>query len=473
VENNLSQTKLIEILKVFSNAELRQFRMFIESGLSSTSNKALILFDFLSAYHPTFTNSQLSRERAYMSLYPGSNFEDKKLRYAMTDLFQRACEYLAHRTIRDNQHIQNRLVKEELARRGADKSYLSLLGSDGSNWETAAPGNADTYFDRYETAFTHLNHFFPRQKRSGTNPIAYVALNLDRFYITRKLQLLCEIVNVRNVMSVNYEFHLQDEIVKLIVKGEFSDVPAINIYFRILMTLTEPENEFHFVELEKLLLLHASVFKKDELRDLYQYLMNYCIKKINLGNTAYLNKLLDIYREILPKQIIFSGVHLSQWDFKNIVTIGLRCGEYDWVYKFIEDYKQHLATAERANAYRYNLANYHFNNRDYKKALNLISQVEFTDLYYQLDSRAIVLKCYFEMDDEEALFYHIAAFKLFLSRNKQISEYQRTTYKNMIRFTSKLARISGKTEKLIELQKQIEEVKQIADINWIRKKAKP
>lgn len=67
-------------------------------------------------------------------------------------------------------------------------------------------------------------------------------------------------------------------------------------------------------------------------------------------------------------------------------------------------------------------------------------KVEFTDVFYQLDSRVLQLKIYFESDDYENLFYHISAFRIFLKRNNSISENQRTIYRNLVRFKAKLAR---------------------------------
>jgi hypothetical protein len=96
--------------------------------------------------------------------------------------------------------------------------------------------------------------------------------------------------------------------------------------------------------------------------------------------------------------------------------------------------------------------------------------VNFTDAYYQLDTRAIILKIYFELEDEEALFYHVTAFKTFLRRNRVISDYQRTIYKNLVMFTARLVKLGTDKKGWLALKKEVEEVKQIADIQWLREK---
>ena len=150
--------------------------------------------------------------------------------------------------------------------------------------------------------------------------------------------------------------------------------------------------------------------------------------------------------------------------------IGLRSGNSEWVKQFILDKTRDLAEKEQQNAFTYNMAYYQFSTGDYRGAMKLLQQVEFTDLYYQLDMRSVLLKCYFETGDEDALGYHLSAFRIFLLRHKEVSEYQRIIYKNLIKFTGMLSRYAYNRKKLEELQQQIEDKKQVADINWIRKK---
>ena len=143
---------------------------------------------------------------------------------------------------------------------------------------------------------------------------------------------------------------------------------------------------------------------------------------------------------------------LPQFDYKNIVTIALRMKELSWAKKFIEEYKPWLRKEERENAYTYNLAHWHFHNRDYSKTLSLFQRVEFTDIYYQLDTRSIVLKTYFEQDDAEAFFYQASAFRTYIRRNKLVSDYQRVSYRNFIKFTGQLLRANGNAKKIAAIK---------------------
>ncbi|HET6990155.1 MAG TPA: hypothetical protein VFJ43_02480, partial [Bacteroidia bacterium] len=215
---------------------------------------------------------------------------------------------------------------------------------------------------------------------------------------------------------------------------------------------------------------HESKFTLSELREMYQYVLNYCIKKINLGNINWQKTLFEIYKITIGNKVLMSEGHLSHWDYKNIVTISLRQKEFDWAKSFVENQKKFLLPAERENAYIYNLANVYFNAGEYSRSLKLLQQVEFSDVYYQLDSKSILLKTYFELDETESFFYHATAFRTFLNRNKLVSEYQRTIYLNLIRYSSQLMKAAGIKKKIMLIRKKVEENRNIADLQWLLRK---
>ena len=294
-----------------------------------------------------------------------------------------------------------------------------------------------------------------------------VLAHLDLFYLHRKLQLLCEVVNVKSLLAKDYIVFMQDELIAQLQNHQYNETPVIQIYLTIYKTLTAIENEIHFEKLTLLLKQYKDEVSKLELFEMYQYLMNYCIRKINSGQQVYLQKLFEIYKTILTNKVLLQNDVLSQWDFKNITTIALRLKEYVWTKKFIDSYQKFLPPGEQNNAVIYNTANLYFQKGEYLKALELLRDVEFTDLVYQLDTRTMFLKIYFETNDEEALQYHATAFKTFLKRNKLVSKTHQLIQNNLIRYTQKLMKHQGNKKLLHALKKEAEKNLSIADKQWL------
>ncbi|TND08641.1 MAG: hypothetical protein FD123_2145 [Bacteroidetes bacterium] len=463
-------SKAAGLVNVLEESEKSAFRKYLACDFFTGNAQLGKLFSFLADRTGSETEETKLRRSAFRFCFPGRHYNDKKLRYLMTELCGHLENFLTLQSIRRDPEKSENILSKELAVRGAEKAYNSLLHNHRLIEQRSARRDADFYLYRYTGEFHHLAYASATLKRDDKSNIEDTVNYLDRFYLARKLQLCCEIFNVRNVLSVDYKVFLLDEILHHLENRSYEDTPVIRIYYRILMTLLESEKEEHFDSLRELLLAHGAAFSLPELREMYQYVLNYCIKKINTGHMQYQRTLFEIYKVILENKVLLSEGHLSQWDYKNIVTISLRQQEFDWTQQFIQRYKSELPSRERENAFVYNMAFLHFHRGEYSQTLQLLQKVEFTDLYYQLDSRVILLKIYFELDDTETFFYHTAAFKTFLKRNKLISDYQRAIYLNLVKFTSRLLRAGTSRRKIALVKKLAEENRQVADLAWLLKK---
>lgn len=460
--------KLAGLIEALNSTERVQFRKSLVLEGNATE-RLLRLYDHFPA-----PEEDEEKEALFKTCFPGEAYDDKKLRYLKTDLTGRIEDFIAHRALASNPDLYRQVLLRELADRGAGKAYHALQLDRKKSGEDSPLRDADHYYDVFYSEFVHLA-YAGRLRRDEMSNIETVVGQLDRFYLARKLQLCCEIFNVRNVLAVDYKVFLLDEILGHLRNtsgggNSYEDTPVIRIYYQILMMLLESEKEEHFLRLRELLREHREAFTLSELREMYQHVLNYCIRRINLGDISYQETLFEIYRETLGNRVLLHDGHLSQWDYKNIVTVSLRQKAYEWTFKFIHEYRDQMLPAERENAFIYNLAFLHFNKGEYSKALQLLQQVEFTDLYYQLDSRVILLKSYFETDDVETFFYHVAAFKTFLHRNKMVSEYQRTIYLNLVKYTARLLRAGTAPKKIALVKQQVEADRQVADLAWLLSK---
>src|SRR6185295_14912229 len=122
----------------------------------------------------------------------------------------------------------------------------------------------------------------------------------------------------------------------------YKHVPAVNIYYHILLSQLEPAEEKHFAKLKELITSHYKLFSLAELKNQFVFAMNYCIGKINQGKTGYLKEIFALYQYALENDLMLEEDFLSPWDYKNIITVSLRLKEFKWTEKFIRDYKNRI-----------------------------------------------------------------------------------------------------------------------------------
>ena len=239
----------------------------------------------------------------------------------------------------------------------------------------------------------------------------------------------------------------------------------------MLKTLRFPENEKTYHLLRAAINKNIKYFNNEEQYDLYGYLQNYCIKKINSGKNNYLMLLFENYTEMISNKVIIKDNQITQFDFKNIITVALRVEKYDWATNFIHEFKSFLPEKERANAIAYNQARIEFYKKNYSIGLKTLLSVEFTDVFYSLDSRVLILKTYFELEDYEAALSLINSFKIYLKRDKKISDFQNSTYSGFIKIFNLLIRFKlGYLNDLNYIENELENIKQIADSTWLNQK---
>ena len=117
------------------------------------------------------------------------------------------------------------------------------------------------------------------------------------------------------------------------------------------------------------------------------------------------------------------------------------------------------------------MAYYHFFQKNYDEVLTLLRSVEFTDFYYHLDSKSLLLKTYFELEETDALFSLIEAFKIYIKRNNLIPGYQKSGYNNMIKLSAKLYKWKlNPKNNLKDIIDEFNTTKPVVDILWMRKK---
>ncbi len=465
------QNKSIIILKTFTSQEVRQFDEYLRSPFFNKNQTIIQLFDILKSWYPQFDNPNLERTLLFKLIFGGEGYDEQKLRYLMTDLTKHIEEYLCYKAISEEQIFKYHLLLYTYRMRKLDKPFLNTLKLAEKQLDEQPRRDVTHSFYQYLLEEDRYRFMSERQEHLHETNLQQVVDNLDKYYILNKMRYCAEIINNKNVVAINYKLFLYEEIMNHIRHNPLDYVPAAKVYYNIILTLTEPENKIHYTNLLDLLDEHHKLFSKEEIFDMYVYAKNYCIRKINHGDTEYIKELFELYKVMLRDKIILKDNQLSQFDYKNIVYLGLRSDQFEWVKNFIVKYNENLDVSIRQNAFTFNMAYYHFFQKDYDEVLTLLRSVEFTDFYYHLDSKSLLLKTYYELEETEAFFSLVEAFKVYIKRNGLIPGYQKAGYNNMIKLTARLFKWKlNPKNNLEEILEEIENTKPVVDILWLRKK---
>lgn len=474
----MEKSKLITALKGLKSTEYRLFCEFVHSPFFNKHEKLRLFCDILMDAAPQFKASDIERETVYRQVFPGEPYKYQKLSDLMTYLHRLLEQFMAQLQYEQDDKTQDSYLLEAFRERKLGKHFRRQLKKSSKQVGATHSASEEQFLHAYIIETESDQYFTQQESRTKDKSIERKTQNLDLFYFTAKLRNCCEMINRQNIINEQYDIMYLEETQAYIKKhfASLSTFPPIAIYYEILMTLTHSEVEDHYHHLTQLLQQHSSHFAQEELRTLYDYAQNYCIKKINSGKSNYLNEIFKLYQQLLSNGVIFENEQLSQWDYKNIVTVGTRLEEYGWTEEFVNEYKARLDDEVRENAYAYNLASLYYSQERYDQAMQLLQSVEFTDVYYSLGARSLMLKVYYESDEIEPLYSLFDSFKIYLRRNKVVSEYQYKVHMNLIRMVKRMTdiKLRANTSRketiqrdVMQLKKRIENASAITNINWL------
>lgn len=455
----------LELIEKLSTAELEEVKRFVRFRFPRIREDVLRGIDALRKHH----ENALSREDIHARLYPNVPFNDKSIRYLLTDINKVVYDYLSYKQLTKQARKQQLLLLHELSERKCIRAFEKTYNQELNRIEDSAHIDSEALHYRHELHSLKAKEELVSGKRSS-DVFEESSLYLDLYFVAKKLQISAEKINLNFILKKEWNDPFLKTILNQVDAGLFDDSPYIKLYRLIIRSLTEPDNETVFDELKNEVPKLIGRLSSAELSDLYQYLLNYCIRRINAGRLVFQNELLAVYQKALKHGALFSNGNISQWDFKNVVTIALRTGNLDYAREFIHGHKQFLPLLQRTNALAYNLANLHFYERNFRAAISQLQKVDLDDVFYRLDARSILLKSYYELDDSDALFYHATAFRSFLNRNRTISDQQGKLYLNLIKHTLSLLRADGQKAKIQVIADRVRKDPKVADLSWLESK---
>ncbi len=462
----MEHSKLIELLKTFSSKELREFHEFAQSPFFNKNVELVRFYEHLRSLAPTFPPAKVEREAVFAVLYPQKPYDEKQLNYLNNFLLKLAEQFVAYGRFRQNELLERYQLMESYTQRNLDKHYQFVYGQTTKLLEEWPSRNLEFYQLQYLHADISNRHFLKQQIRRFDDRLQLAADYLDQYYLAAKLKYSCEMLDRKMSIAAEYEVRFADVVSQLVEANPQLQTPPIAVYHTLLNMLLDMGNAGHFNKLVALTERYKGSFPMEELKDLYSYAINYCIRRVNQGAPEFLDELFQQYLKSLEAGTLMDGGFLSPWAYKNLIGVGLRLKKFDWTEDFIRQYNDKLVPEARANALHYNLAELYYYKQDHDAALSHLNKVEFSDIYYNLDTKKMMLKIYFELDEIDALLSLLASFKMFLKRTKLISAANKVAYQNFVQALTLLAR---KERRVVPaLEKLISSPEPIGDRAWLK-----
>ncbi len=462
----MNKYPIIPLLNSLSKEEIREIRKFLLSPYYNHRQDVCDLFAFL------IKNIEKKRlipikEEIFKKIYGEDKpFSDHQVRLIFSFLKKLIEKYLIQKKLSENTVTQQTTLAEIYRHKNLPQHFERTLSKAEKNLEKQKNRNSNYYEQMF--AIEQERYLFASfQKRTREMNLQVVSDTSDLQYFSRKLRQACLSLSHQKMYKTEYDLGMLPQILVFIEERNLLIYPAIAAYYYAYQLLAKEVATESFNSLLDLLLNSESYFPEEEERSLYLMGINYCIRRYNQGDKEIAAENFTLSREGLEKGYLFTDGKLSHFTYRNIVSIALIRKEYDWLEKFIFDYKDSLDEAHKVSTFSFSLARLKYARQDYQTALSLLQKADFSEALPSLSARMLMLKIFYELEESDLLDAHLQAMTTFIRRKKSLG-YHRDNYLNTLRFVRKRIEIAPfEKEKLAKWNEEVLETASVAEKEWL------
>ena len=471
---NEKSNKLISLLRTLDRSELRRSRKLIQSPYFGGNDKLVAFFDEL--VKRLGRNAVLDQKKIWRATVGAhKEYNDVRFRKYASDLFKLIQQFKIQEQLAEEPELNNYLYLASLEKGSPDK----LIRGIERNWQGGGATIAGEV-DHTKYLYQHLleirkdsllNYEHRPYERGNYEEISHT---LDLYYIVSKLKTAIDAQSRRHTEATGYTIRAVDLIVQHIENDDYyQQFPIVVIYHAMYEMEVSQQDEASFYRYKEALMKQSADLLQHLGVELIRPALNFTVVSISQGKQNFLKEYLEIYRFGLEKNMLYKpGTQtLTPAQFKNVVTVALRSGDFQFAEDYIRDYQIYIPESQRVNAVTYNSATLHFYRKEYDQAQLLLNAVEYEDINYNLNAKSMLLSIYYDTKEIDLLDYLLDTMLAFLNRHKEISRTNYEMFHNLVLYTRRLTRILPSSEKDIkQLEADLSQEKLVASRSWLQQK---
>ncbi len=473
----MKDRKVLIAMSALSVYELNSFGKYIHSPYFNMNQNIAQFFDVLSDAIKKDVTDTLTPEIVWKDIFSNEPYNNQKFLKLNSDLVKLLEGFIAQKEFDQSESFKTNLKMEGVRKRNLENLYSGIIGEIDRLQKTELNQSAEYYLAKYQIEKNIFSLKTENEKKNEKFEITSalnikdISLNLDFFYIAEKLRQLCTLLSWKKMYKLDIELGNVEHIITLSKQEPYNHIPPISIYYNIYLTYIDEANDTHYFRLKDLIEKNIHIFPDFEQWDIYSTAISYCINRVNKGDLDFQRETFSLYKESLENNKILIEKSFSQTTFRNIVQIATRVEEFAWAENFIVEYAKYVDEKYRDNAVEFSLARLEFYKKNFNQVLTHLNNVNYEDVWYNINAKTIYLHAYYELDEFDALESLLQAFKMYIRREKSLSSDRKIHYLNLIKFTSALMKINSKEQlKVLKLKEEILATKGVVSKPWLIEK---
>jgi hypothetical protein len=492
----MKQNIVIDLLKTFSEDEIKRFDDYLESPFFNKSKILVTLYRAIIKHHPDYKHPSLEKEKLFKKIYPGKPYHEQNLRNRLTELSDMVKDFIVITHVKQNDISKKHTYIDELLKRKkfklAEQAFKNLMQSlDETNMR-----DSDTFLYKLQTlergSMIYLLNDDKSPKPIKTN--IQKGEYLINYFVIYLMHVLHDLVNGqksarqgKDITSITEKFWAVDEFMKNFdMKNFLSKLKEVNykeynilsIYYNMYLSFINEGEETYF-NLKESVFEEFDKYSKQEQFNFISSLLHTIYNTASLRTPKFHKESLDINKIALEKNIYFLDKYKARFPavlFWSITNNAMLADEPDWLEGFVKEYTPKLKEEEQESLYNFAMSKIYFRRKMFNECIESLSKIDLSLLPTETDKASIKivqLINYFEVNAHVQVFSLIDTYRHFIKDNKKLPDVYKERFRNFLKYFSIVARAKF-DDKSVDYAdyKELTENEMVMHKNWLEEKMK-
>jgi len=459
------KTRLYQLFTQLSKWDVNHLEKFLMSPYFNKREDVIQLFHFLKQF-PSKATKENGKKLAFHAVYPDRPFSDKDVDLLFSYLYKLLEEFLAIQTIKSDKALIKMYTAKSYKNLKMAPAFSRAVKESRTILSKGKLRNSDYFRLMYDLENGFYN-FIGSKERSKENNLEELTHIFDVYYISEKIRHYCFQLSHQAVYKKEYQPALMKEVIQFVNDNpKYLAYPPIAIYFNYYKAIISEQEDFNFTEFRQKIEEFKSHFSTTEIRDIYLAAINICIRRANKGGITYILEIFEFYKNGIEQGVLLENDELPPFTFLNMISASIKLGKLDFLEKFIKKYSSKINPSFRDSNVKYGKSALYYEQKKYKKAMQLLATLESNDPLLMLSGKTIQLKMLYELDEIETLDALLESMRIYLQRAKNLG-YHKIVYKNVIQITKGLVHLPPyQPNKIKSLRAKIEKMQPQSLRQW-------
>ncbi len=434
--------KIYHLLELLSEEDQEQFTLYLDSPYHNSSK---ILSVFWNQWLKKVIRSDQGAELTAEEFVKGSSLKISRFDKLCSQLYTRAKDFLLLRAFEEKTILKEIMFSSAVLDRDQNLDTAMGLAKKTSGYLNKQLESPEKYLAQLYHSLEIASAQIRTRKPAGEFQSEFSGMLdlLDQFAESKGMQLSVAALNIGRI--IQQKDNSINELLEARIKIEEREEPRnilAKIYFLILRLQLNYKTSEALSQFLAIMESNWQKIEEDVVNDVYNFTLNFCIRRLNEGDKSFLNHSFELYVQLLGNGLLLEQGKLYPQQYKNMVVAGCRAGELEWVENFIAGWADLLTDDHDGIARTYNQAILLFHQTRYREAIHKFKEViqgGSHDIFYGMDARMYLWKAYFEYlehlspEEIDEMYKLYDSVRLYIDRHKKISTQHKTLYRNFVR----------------------------------------